>query len=35
MQDIVPVQMDVGIFGLGAIVSTRIDNEAVVRVDIP
>jgi hypothetical protein len=35
LQDIIPVQMDVGILGLGVIVSTRIDNEAVVRVDIP
>jgi hypothetical protein len=33
LQDVVPVQMDVGIYTLRAVVSTRIDNEAVVCVD--
>jgi len=34
LQDIVPLEVDVGIFSLLVIVSTRIDNEAVVGVDI-
>jgi len=34
LQDIVPVEMDIGVDALGAIVATGVDNEAVVGVDI-
>lgn len=35
LQDIVPVQVDIGVDALGAIVAARIDDEAIVCVDIP
>ena len=34
LQDVVPVEMHVGVFGLHAVVRPRVDDEAIVRVNV-